>query len=253
MDCDINKGIYKITCSVTNKFYIGSSVNLKRRIYWHLWELRNNKHANVHLQHAYNKYGKDQFKIEIIEFFPKDVTKEQVIVAEQKYLDGLKSYDPSIGYNMCKIAGRPSERNGFKHSEDTIKLFSEQRKGKTKSNSFKQKLSRQYKGKSMKDRTNNPDWVSNKKGKTMKEITKNPDWKDSRIGSKRPLELIETLSETRKGTGNPCYKSDLITLINKQGEISSKTRYEWRCLNVHTHSLLRGAQQYCKDWALYTP
>ena len=103
----------------------------------------------------------------------------------------------------------------------------------------------------MKERTNNPNWTSNKKGKTMKEITNNPNWVDSKVGKKRPQELVKKLSDTRKGSGNPSYKSDLITLINKQGEISAKTRYEWRCLKVQANSLLKGIQKCCKGWTLY--
>jgi group I intron endonuclease len=253
VDFGTNKGIYKITCTPTGKFYIGSSVNLKRRRFWHFCQLKHNKHDNQYLQAAYLKYGKDAFIFEIVEFFNEDITIEEVLKIEQIHIDESQACNPSIGYNLCKIAGAPTPRNGFKHSSKTLKLFSEQRKGKQKSESFKQTLSTLYKGKSMKERTENPNWVSSKVGKTMKEITNNPNWIDSKVGKKRPQELIKKLSDTRKGSGNPSYKSDLITLVNKQGEISSKTRYEWRCLNVHTHSLLRGAQIYCNGWALYCP
>src|SRR5260221_10258416 len=39
-------GIYKITCTVNKKIYIGSSINLRKRKGEHWRELRQNKHNN---------------------------------------------------------------------------------------------------------------------------------------------------------------------------------------------------------------
>ena len=39
----MNSGIYKIVNKVTSKFYIGSSVNFKRRWYMHKFELKREK------------------------------------------------------------------------------------------------------------------------------------------------------------------------------------------------------------------
>lgn len=61
-------GIYKITCSGNNKFYIGSSVNIKNRFNTHLYDLRLNKHHSRYLQNCYNKYGKESLVFEVIEF-----------------------------------------------------------------------------------------------------------------------------------------------------------------------------------------
>jgi group I intron endonuclease len=60
-----NCGIYKITNIVNNKCYVGSSINIKNRIYKHFWLLSNNKHYNLHLQKSYNKYGKSNFIYEV--------------------------------------------------------------------------------------------------------------------------------------------------------------------------------------------
>jgi group I intron endonuclease len=59
-------GIYKITNIVTNKLYVGSSIDIKRRKYEHIRLLKNNKHNNIHLQNAYNKYGILNLKWEIL-------------------------------------------------------------------------------------------------------------------------------------------------------------------------------------------
>ena len=60
-------GVYKITNIINNKFYIGSSKNIEKRLKNHFNNLKNNTHCNKHLQNAYNKYGKDAFISEILE------------------------------------------------------------------------------------------------------------------------------------------------------------------------------------------
>jgi len=252
MNFDSNKGIYKITCTAAGKFYIGSSVNLKRRKFWHFCQLRNNKHANLHLQAAYQKYGKESFVFEVLEFFKENILTEEVIQIEQTYLDNLQSYNPKIGYNLCKVAGVPTSRKGFKHSAKTIELFKNQRKGVAKGDSFKQTMSEMYKGKTMKERTNDPNWSSGKKGKTMKEITNNPNWIDTKVGKLRPLWLIEKLSKERQGSGNPSFNSEIITFKNiKTGQLASHTRYEWRNQhNLQVTTLLSGKLKTSKGWSL---
>ncbi|MDM0746421.1 GIY-YIG nuclease family protein [Clostridium perfringens] len=60
-------GIYKITNLANGKMYIGqTSTSFKQRWKEHLYELKNNKHINVHLQNAYNFYGEEFFKFEAI-------------------------------------------------------------------------------------------------------------------------------------------------------------------------------------------
>ena len=59
--------IYKITNLIDGKVYIGQTINYNRRKANHFRKLELGTHANVHLQRAYDKYGRDSFKIEIIE------------------------------------------------------------------------------------------------------------------------------------------------------------------------------------------
>ena len=54
---------------------MGSSSNLKVRKHAHFNTLQNGKHGNTHLQRAYNKYGKENFKWEILEFIIKSEDK----------------------------------------------------------------------------------------------------------------------------------------------------------------------------------
>jgi hypothetical protein len=49
--------IYRIKNLVSDQFYIGSSLHYERRKTAHINCLRKNKHDNVYLQRAWNKYG----------------------------------------------------------------------------------------------------------------------------------------------------------------------------------------------------
>lgn len=82
----LKSGIYKITNLVNQKFYIGSSVNLYNRFHTHSTKLKHNIHSSKHLQASYNKYGKDNFIFEVIEYCNKEICVER----EQYYLNILK-------------------------------------------------------------------------------------------------------------------------------------------------------------------
>lgn len=101
--------IYKITNIKNNKFYVGSTIDFKRRKTHHLSNLRNGKHVNKYLQNAFNKYGEDSFKIEVID------KGENIKDKEQGYLDRI-DFDNS--YNICKFA----------HGGDVIKDFPKERR-----------------------------------------------------------------------------------------------------------------------------
>jgi group I intron endonuclease len=51
------EGIYKIENIINGKLYIGSSVNIDKRIKRHKNDLIKNKHINCYLQREFNKYG----------------------------------------------------------------------------------------------------------------------------------------------------------------------------------------------------
>lgn len=90
-------GIYKITNLINDKIYIGSTIHFKKRWDLHKSQLKRQKHKNTYLQNVYNKYGKDNFKFEILAICPK----EYLIKMEQWFIDNMKPE-----YNICKIAGR---------------------------------------------------------------------------------------------------------------------------------------------------
>jgi len=118
-----DSGIYKITNIENGKFYIGSSSNIKRRLYLHKWDLKRNTHHSITLQRAWNKHGAEKFIFETICIC--DVNNLYSI--EQSYLDNFKPYNPEIGYN---ISHSSCGVRGVKRTLEQRKLMSEQRKGK---------------------------------------------------------------------------------------------------------------------------
>lgn len=100
-------GIYKIINLKNSKIYIGSSINLYKRLHLHLNNLKNNKHHSKYLQNVYNKYGVENFKFEILATCPP----EYCIKLEQWFIDNMKP-----DYNICKKAG---SLLGFKKSKES--------------------------------------------------------------------------------------------------------------------------------------
>ena len=90
-------GVYKITNKVNGKIYIGSSNDIKHRWAQHKEALNRGDHTNIHLQNAWNKYGLNNFKFEIIEECDPSVQFER----EQFYLNTLSLFD-NKGHNIVR-------------------------------------------------------------------------------------------------------------------------------------------------------
>lgn len=137
-------GIYKITCLPTEKIYIGSTNNLHKRWMAHKVTLRKGSHRNIYLQRAWNKHGEQSFIFEVIEYVMPFVLLER----EQHWLDLLKPYDNSIGFNIANDASTPAHtaevkarisksHMGIKPNEETRKLMSLLKQGKPSPNKGK--------------------------------------------------------------------------------------------------------------------
>ena len=134
-------GIYAILCNVNNKKYYGSTNNWEQRRLRHLIDLKNNKHFNIYLQHAWNKYGETSFSFIWIE----DVDRDKLLEIEQKYIS-----DNIDGFNINPIANLPPSRLGCYPSDETRKKMGETAikigrkppsfKNKKRSEKFKNKL-----------------------------------------------------------------------------------------------------------------
>lgn len=122
-------GIYKITNIVNNKFYIGSTYCFLSRKNHHFNSLLHNKHVNKYLQNAYNKYGVNNFKFEILAKCPK----EYLLKLEQWFIDTQKP-----NYNFQKTAG---SNLGIKFSEEHKQKIGLKNKNKIRSSELKLRLS----------------------------------------------------------------------------------------------------------------
>lgn len=121
--------IYKTTCNVNNKIYIGLHKCTNRC-------LRNQRKqceyygSGTVLNKAIEKYGKEAFSKEILFTFPSKeeaLFKEKELVTEE-FVSRSDTYNQTIGGNM------PPNQSGFKHSKEQLKKrkdnFSEERKKK---------------------------------------------------------------------------------------------------------------------------
>jgi len=103
--------IYKIRNLVNQKFYVGSTINAKERFKSHRSRLRGGRHHSKHLQSAWNKYGEECFKFEIIEEVA-DVTTLRTI-EDQWLLDNVGKphcYNKSM-YSDAPMRGVPKEEH----------------------------------------------------------------------------------------------------------------------------------------------
>ena len=91
-------GIYSITCTITNKVYIGKSINIKNRWNQHVYTLRKNNHDNSYLQNAWNTHGEENFRLDIIE----ETTEEELQDKEIYYIEVYKASIRQFGYNLRK-------------------------------------------------------------------------------------------------------------------------------------------------------
>jgi group I intron endonuclease len=104
-------GIYRIVNLVNGKVYIGSALRFRTRFNEHRWRLRRGRHHSPRLQRAWDKYGEDAFRFEVVEVVG---TPDDLIPREQHWIDATNCV--SVGYNCSPTAG---STRGTKASEVT--------------------------------------------------------------------------------------------------------------------------------------
>lgn len=125
-------GIYKITDTKSGRYYIGSTVNIRKRMAYHLYRLTKGTHPNRRLQNIFNKRP-DSLIGSVIEFVERD--KNALLLAEQGLLD--THVGNALCMNYCKTAG---SQLGVKRSNETKDRLSKAFTGRVFSSETKTKM-----------------------------------------------------------------------------------------------------------------
>jgi group I intron endonuclease len=245
-------GVYKILNKVNGKFYIGSSKDIHKRWLTHLSCLRRNKQPNRYLQFAFNKYREENFKLEIIENV---LDKNNLIKREEYWINELKSYNHSIGYNINRIVNERVEfsqetidkmsiaRTGKKLTLEHRLNISKAGKGKKRSEETKHKMSLSFKGRKWSEKAKYNNFIAqcrgqnyklfNPTGEIVEFISVNKLCRDNNLDVRTIGKLLnlKTTTYCHHGWTNPNKKC-----ISKRGEnwiknmSKSKLIKELRCL-----------------------
>jgi group I intron endonuclease len=98
-------GIYCIENLVNGKKYVGQSLKIESRFDQHTYDLNNGNHKNGHLQNAWKKYHKKNFKFYIIE----ECSGKELNKKECFYIKEWNTISPN-GYNFIDGGGKQRKR-----------------------------------------------------------------------------------------------------------------------------------------------
>lgn len=135
-------GVYLIRNQSTNKVYVGSSRDIRKRIRSHVSSLNNRNANNCYLQNAWDKYGAKDFVVILIEVVD-SLTVEELRARETYWIDHFHSSDRMTGYNIH----RKGDWSVGTLSEETKAKISNKHKGKKMPESFRANISAANKGK----------------------------------------------------------------------------------------------------------
>lgn len=204
-------GVYRILCLVTGKVYIGSSLDTRRRIYGHRRKLIRGKHANAHLQAAWDKHGADAFVFEVVEAIYRP---EFMLDAEQRHMDLHDATNRERGFN---IRLRAESNFGLPVSEQTRARISAAHLGHDTSAETRAKIGAKHRGKTISVEAR-AKMSAAKLGKTLSAETRTrmsvstlargPEWRarlsasrmgnTNSLGRKHPPEVREKISAASK-------------------------------------------------------
>jgi group I intron endonuclease len=131
---DEHCGIYEIECTANGRRYIGSSVNMQRRLRVHRSSLVSGRHVNAKLQSAWNKYGAGQFSFRVlVKCEPSDR-----LALEQRAIDSFDAAEK--GFNLARFVSSPML--GQSHADNVRQRISLALKGRVFSDTTKEAISR---------------------------------------------------------------------------------------------------------------
>jgi hypothetical protein len=195
---------------VNGKVLIGQSIHIKRRWYRYKTSLRRNKYKNPHLQHAWNKYGENNFGFEILCLCsPENLDEEEI-----KSIKEHQSTNEKFGYNLRDGGG-----GGSKFTEESKRRMSERQKGekspwfgKHHSEETKQKMRMAQTGKTMSEE-------SRRKMSEWQKGSKHRSW-----GKHHSEETKKKMSECNKGE-KCCWFGKKFSEETKQKMREARQRY----------------------------
>lgn len=217
------KGIWSLSHQEqeNGKVYVGSTIDLALRWATHKTNLRRGRHANSHLQFAWQKYGEEAFDFLVLRLVVPDKLSDE----EQRFFALFQATDPSKGYNICLNA-----RNslGVKRSPETKAKLSAWRTGRKSPPGTGAKISAAHMGKVYRKGFTLSQETKDKigaalrgrvfseehkrkiseatKGKTYSESTKSK-ISASLTGKKATPEARAKMSAARTGVPHPCRNS----------------------------------------------
>lgn len=103
----MKSGVYSIYCKVTDKYYVGQSLDIEERVNHHLSRLRNNKHKNELLQSDYNKYGEDAFIIKVEKY----IEPQFLNSLETHFMEFYNSINNGYNINNTKVIIRKEDKD----------------------------------------------------------------------------------------------------------------------------------------------
>jgi len=205
-------GIYCFENIIDGKKYIGQSIDIEYRKSRHLFQLNGNYDGCIGLQHAWSKYGEENFKFYIVEECLIESLDEREIILIKE----LHSHISENGYNISW--GGEAPMRGLKHTEESRKKISENNPNKISENNpmfgkhhtleAREKISKNSK---VQKGENNPLWgkplseehrkkiSEGNMGKVCSEETKKK-ISESNMGKKMPEDAVKRIAESRIGT-----------------------------------------------------
>lgn len=214
--------IYKITCIVNNKIYIGKTTKtIQQRFDSHCKASQKPRTFTSYLYNAMNKYGVNNFTITLIE----NCNDEKTLNEREKFwIRKLKSQDPNIGYNIQEggEGGRVRSKE-FKLSQNQLKSL-EYGRHLPSSKKHKEQLSKRRKG-----------IIVAKETREKLRI--------ARLGKKASKETREKLSRSHKGLKMPER-----TLISREKyRKASSNRIHIHKGNINKNPKLEDLQKYLDE------
>jgi group I intron endonuclease len=228
-------GVYKITNTITGKYYIGYAKDIYKRFKEHRNTLKNDNHQNIILQRSYNKYTLDSFTFEILHKF------DNVEDAKNKELEYLENLEiRPLLYNIHYNNSGGDTLSNHPAKEDIIK-----RRTNTANENFS-KMTDQEK----KDKYGQPGEKNGMFGKTHTEKVKKILSESSKNKSKEVIKKISEYSKTRTGNKNSFYgkkvsdeNKNKISESNKARKNNIETSKKITIDNINYNSLSEASKK----------